>query len=121
MKKIPAGAEAANILVGEVDCLDKRLVAFVRLSRAVLLGDVTEVPVPTRFVFLYLVPKASAGTGGGAGAGAGNGVGVGVSAGASQSKEIGRAFATLMSDQVFHEIAYRSVSLLIFNSFQLLF
>lgn len=31
MKKIPPGAEASNILVGEVDFLDKTLSAFIRL------------------------------------------------------------------------------------------
>ncbi len=31
MKKIPKGAEASNILVGEVDFLDKPLPAFIRL------------------------------------------------------------------------------------------
>lgn len=48
MKKIPPGAEASNILVGEVDFLDKTLSAFIRLNEAAILGDLTEVPVPTR-------------------------------------------------------------------------
>ena len=59
MKKIPPGAEASNILVGEVDFLEKPLSAFVRLSQAVVLGDLTEVPVPTRFVFVLLGPMVS--------------------------------------------------------------
>jgi len=56
MRKIPPGAEASNILVGEVDFLEKPLSAFIRLSQAALLGDLTEVPVPTRFVFVLLGP-----------------------------------------------------------------
>lgn len=48
MKKIPPGAEASNILVGEVEFLDKTLSAFIRLNDAATLGDLTEVPVPTR-------------------------------------------------------------------------
>lgn len=48
MRKIPPGAEASNILVGEVDFLDKTLSAFIRLSQAAIMGDLTEVPVPTR-------------------------------------------------------------------------
>lgn len=48
MRKIPVGAEASNILVGEVDFLDKTLSAFVRLKQAAIMGDLTEVPVPTR-------------------------------------------------------------------------
>lgn len=48
MKKIPPGAEASNILVGEVEFLDKTLSAFVRLNEAAIMGDLTEVPVTTR-------------------------------------------------------------------------
>jgi len=48
MRKIPPGAEASNILVGEVDFLERTLSCFIRLSQAVVLGDLTEVPVPTR-------------------------------------------------------------------------
>lgn len=49
MKKIPPGAEASNVLVGEVDFLEKPITAFVRLSPAVLITGLTEVPVPTRY------------------------------------------------------------------------
>ncbi|CDQ92027.1 unnamed protein product, partial [Oncorhynchus mykiss] len=45
MKKIPRDAEASNVLVGEVDFLDKPFVAFVRLAQATTLGGLTEVPV----------------------------------------------------------------------------
>ncbi|CAL8344244.1 unnamed protein product [Boreogadus saida] len=48
MKKIPAGAEACNVLVGEVEFLTRPVVAFVRLSPAVLLHGLTEVPIMTR-------------------------------------------------------------------------
>lgn len=48
MKKLPRDAEASNVLVGEVDFLDAPFVAFVRLQQAVMLGALTEVPVPTR-------------------------------------------------------------------------
>lgn len=43
MKKIPAGAEATNVLIGEVDFLDHHVSAFIRLKNSVLLGDLTEV------------------------------------------------------------------------------
>jgi len=42
--------------VGEVDFLDKTLSAFIRLSQAGIMGDLTEVPVPTRFIFVLLGP-----------------------------------------------------------------
>ena len=61
MKKIPPGAEASNILVGELKELDKPLSAFIRLSEASHLGDLTEVPVPTRFLFILLGPGVSKG------------------------------------------------------------
>lgn len=48
MKKLPRDAEASNVLIGEVDFLDSPFVAFVRLQQAVMLGSLTEVPVPTR-------------------------------------------------------------------------
>ena len=49
MKKIPEGAEASNVLVGVLDFLESPIVAFVRLSPAVLLSGLTEVPIPTRY------------------------------------------------------------------------
>ncbi|XP_060618781.2 electroneutral sodium bicarbonate exchanger 1 isoform X1 [Anolis sagrei] len=86
MKKIPVGAEASNVLVGEVDFLTRPLVAFVRLSPAVLLPGMTEVPLPTRFFFLLLGP-----------------IGKG-----KQYHEIGRSMATLMTDEIFHDVAYKA-------------
>ncbi|KAG7499466.1 hypothetical protein JOB18_039419 [Solea senegalensis] len=86
MKKLPRDAEASNVLVGEVDFLESPFVAFVRLQNAVMLGALTEVPVPTRFLFVLLGPKGKA----------------------KSYHEIGRAIATLMSDEVFHDIAYKA-------------
>uniref|UniRef100_A0A3Q2YS34 Anion exchange protein n=1 Tax=Hippocampus comes TaxID=109280 RepID=A0A3Q2YS34_HIPCM len=86
MKKLPRDAEASNVLVGEVDFLETPFVAFVRLQHAVMLGALTEVPVPTRFLFVLLGPKGKA----------------------KSYHEIGRAIATLMSDEVFHDIAYKA-------------
>uniref|UniRef100_A0A8B9G3J1 Anion exchange protein n=1 Tax=Amazona collaria TaxID=241587 RepID=A0A8B9G3J1_9PSIT len=86
MRKIPAGAEASNVLVGEVDFLERPIIAFVRLSPAVLLSGLTEVPVPTRFLFLLLGPAGKA----------------------PQYHEIGRSIATLMTDDVFHDVAYKA-------------
>ncbi|XP_076862125.1 sodium bicarbonate cotransporter 3-like isoform X4 [Brachyhypopomus gauderio] len=86
MKKIPPGAEASNVLVGEVDFLPRPIIAFVRLSPAVLLTGLTEVPVPTRFLFLLLGPYGKG----------------------PQYHEIGRSMATLMTDEVFHDVAYKA-------------
>ncbi|XP_074051751.1 sodium bicarbonate cotransporter 3 isoform X3 [Macrotis lagotis] len=86
MRKIPTGAEASNVLVGEVDFLERPIIAFVRLSPAVLLSGLTEVPVPTRFLFLLLGPAGKA----------------------PQYHEIGRSIATLMTDEIFHDVAYKA-------------
>lgn len=59
MRKIPLGAEACNILVGKVDFLEKTLSVFIRLDKSVVFDDLTEVPVPTRFLFLLLTPSSS--------------------------------------------------------------
>lgn len=59
MRKIPHGAEASNILVGQVDFLDKPVSAFIRLNQGTFLGDLTEVPVPTRFLFILFGPIVS--------------------------------------------------------------
>ncbi|XP_064408479.1 electroneutral sodium bicarbonate exchanger 1 isoform X2 [Latimeria chalumnae] len=86
MKKIPSGAEASNVLVGELDFLSRPIVAFVRLSPAVLLTGLTEVPIPTRFLFILLGPVGKA----------------------QQYHEIGRSMATIMTDEIFHDVAYKA-------------
>uniref|UniRef100_A0A7N8YL37 Anion exchange protein n=1 Tax=Mastacembelus armatus TaxID=205130 RepID=A0A7N8YL37_9TELE len=86
MKKIPRDAEASNVLVGEVDFLNRPFVAFVRLAQATTLGGLTEVPVPTRFLFILLGPQGKA----------------------KSYNEIGRAIATLMVDDLFSDVAYKA-------------
>uniref|UniRef100_A0A3P8PQA1 Anion exchange protein n=1 Tax=Astatotilapia calliptera TaxID=8154 RepID=A0A3P8PQA1_ASTCA len=86
MKKIPPGAEACNVLVGELEFLNKPVVAFVRLSPAVLLNGLAEVPIATRFLFILLGPLGRG----------------------PQYHEIGRSIATLMTDEVFHDVAYKA-------------
>ncbi|XP_035485685.2 sodium-driven chloride bicarbonate exchanger isoform X4 [Scophthalmus maximus] len=86
MKKIPPGAEASNVLVGELEFLDRPVVAFVRLAPAVLLNGLAEVPITTRFLFILLGPLGKG----------------------PQYHEIGRSIATLMTDEVFHDVAYKA-------------
>jgi len=89
MRKIPHGTEAHNVLVGEVDFLsaDQQIAAFVRLDKPVHFGNLTEVPIPTRFLFILLGGKQDD---------------------SQRFHEIGRSIATLMSDELFHTVAYRS-------------
>uniref|UniRef100_A0A8C3A444 Anion exchange protein n=1 Tax=Cyclopterus lumpus TaxID=8103 RepID=A0A8C3A444_CYCLU len=86
MKKIPPGAEASNVLVGELEFLDRPVVAFVRLAPAVLLNGLAEVPITTRFLFILLGPLGKG----------------------PQYHEIGRSIATLMTDEIFHDVAYKA-------------
>jgi hypothetical protein len=57
LKKIPRDAEAANILVAEVDFLTAPVAVFIRLEQAAQLGDLTEVALNTRFIFILLGNK----------------------------------------------------------------
>ena len=84
MKKLPSNAEASNVLVGEVDSLPHTVIAFVRLASSALLGDLTEVPIPTRFIFVLLGPVGNR----------------------ARYHEVGRSIATLMSDPVRYCIVY---------------
>uniref|UniRef100_A0A8C3FIV8 Anion exchange protein n=1 Tax=Chrysemys picta bellii TaxID=8478 RepID=A0A8C3FIV8_CHRPI len=82
-KKIPAEAEVSNILVGEVDFLEKPFIAFIRLQEAVGLGTLTEVAFPSRFLFILLGPRAKV----------------------KAYHEIGRAVATVLTDELFQRVA----------------
>ncbi|XP_008842495.1 anion exchange protein 4 [Nannospalax galili] len=55
-QKLPPGAEAAVVLAGELGFLAQPLGAFVRLRDPVVLGPLTEVPLPSRFFCLLLGP-----------------------------------------------------------------
>uniref|UniRef100_A0A8C6PIP9 Anion exchange protein n=1 Tax=Nothobranchius furzeri TaxID=105023 RepID=A0A8C6PIP9_NOTFU len=81
---IEIGHKSACVLKSCVEFLEQPAMAFVRLSEAVLLESVLEVPVPVRFIFVLLGPCQSN----------------------VDYHEIGRSFATLMSDKNFHEVAY---------------
>ncbi|XP_038268513.1 anion exchange protein 4 [Dermochelys coriacea] len=82
-KKIPAEAEVSNILVGEVDFLEKPFIAFIRLQEAVRLGALTEVAFPSRFLFILLGPRTKV----------------------KAYHEIGRAVATVLTDELFQRVA----------------
>ncbi|XP_066480579.1 anion exchange protein 4 [Tiliqua scincoides] len=85
-KKIPAGAEVANILVGEASFLEKPFIAFVRLKESIFLGSLTEVAFPSRFLFILLGPRAKM----------------------KVYHEIGRAVATLLTDELFQRVARKA-------------
>ncbi|NXA54531.1 S4A4 protein, partial [Nothocercus julius] len=85
-KKLPPGAEVASVLVGEVDFLEKPFIAFIRLKEVVALGALTEIALPSRFLFILLGPQAKA----------------------KAYHEIGRAMATLLTDELFQRVAQQA-------------
>ena len=78
MKKIQAQTEAFNVLVGEIDFLECNYSAFVRLNKPVILDDLTEVNLPSRFIYIMLGPKGNI----------------------HVYRQIGRSISTIMSDEV---------------------
>uniref|UniRef100_A0A8C3KBL7 Anion exchange protein n=1 Tax=Calidris pygmaea TaxID=425635 RepID=A0A8C3KBL7_9CHAR len=81
--KVPLGAEAAHIAVGEVEFLEKPFTAFIRLRQGVVLGSLAEVALPSRFLFILLGPRDKA----------------------KAYHEVGRAMATLLMDEQFQWVA----------------
>nr|QTE04366.1 electrogenic Na+-HCO3- cotransporter 1 [Tridacna squamosa] len=86
MRKVPEDAQSCNVMVGELACLKYQIAAFIRLSEARNIGDLVEIPVPTRFVFILLGPPGSE----------------------AKCIEIGRSMATVMVDEIYREVAYKS-------------
>ncbi|KAF1555450.1 Electrogenic sodium bicarbonate cotransporter 1, partial [Eudyptula minor] len=82
-KKVPPGAEAAHVAVGEVEFLEKPFTAFIRLRQGVALGSLAEVALPSRFLFILLGPRAEV----------------------KAYHEVGRAMATLLTDELFQRVA----------------
>lgn len=78
LRRIPKDAEATSVLVGSVDFLDRPIMAFVRLSKGCYLGNLTEVPLPVRFLFVLMGPSDSI----------------------MNYHEIGRSISTLMTNTV---------------------
>ncbi|NWQ69184.1 S4A4 protein, partial [Neopipo cinnamomea] len=81
-KKVPPGAEAAHVAVGEVEFLEKPFTAFIRLRHGVSLGSLAEVALPSRFLFILLGPRK-----------------------VKAYQEVGRAMATLLMDELFQRAA----------------
>ncbi|KAL3284873.1 hypothetical protein HHI36_019010 [Cryptolaemus montrouzieri] len=84
LKKIPAGAQASSVLVGEVDFLEQPAISFIRLAEGVVIPSLIEVSIPCRFIFMLLGPKRAN----------------------IDYHEVGRSISTLMANQQFLNIAY---------------
>ncbi|XP_059554602.1 anion exchange protein 4 isoform X5 [Myotis daubentonii] len=88
-QKLPPGAEAGAVLAGELGFLAQPLGAFVRLREPVVLGPITEVPLPSRFFCLLLGPPTLG----------------------RSYHEMGRAMAVLLSDPQFQWSVRRACNL----------
>ena len=85
LKHIPKGSEAANILVGTLSCIQQPVMAFVRLKNSQLLPGICEVDIPTKFFFFLVGGKDF-----------------------TNYYQIGRSLSTIMSDDIFHIVAYKA-------------
>ncbi|GAB1610813.1 electroneutral sodium bicarbonate exchanger 1 [Argonauta hians] len=85
MRKIPKNSEVANMMVGELENLSKQYLAFVRLQKSRIIGELTEVTLPTKFLFILLSPVGHK----------------------HEVLEIGRSMSTMMVDEIFREVAYK--------------
>ena len=97
LHRIPEGTEATSVLVGPVDLMKSSAMAFVRLAEGHVMENLTEVPLPTRFLVVLLGPKDSS----------------------LDYHEIGRSISTLMANKVsFHFYTYRKHDMLTQSSGQ---
>ncbi|CAF4224466.1 unnamed protein product [Rotaria socialis] len=85
MRCIPGNAECAEVLIGSMRHLTRPIMAFVRLSEGQVIDNMTEVPLPVRFIFLLIGPAMD------------------------EYLEIGRALSTLFSTMDFRETAYQAM------------
>ena len=67
--------------MGEVENLKEPIMAFIRLNEPAILGDMTEVELPTRFLFVLVGPPEKHSI--------------------WEYEEVGRAAASLLTDKVF--------------------
>ena len=54
LKKLPSGTEGAIVLVGKTPVIPKAISVFIRLLKPVVLEDLPEVDIPTRYLYLVL-------------------------------------------------------------------
>uniref|UniRef100_F1KU85 Anion exchange protein n=1 Tax=Ascaris suum TaxID=6253 RepID=F1KU85_ASCSU len=89
MKMIAAGTNAAVVLIGHVNTLDKPASALVRLDKPkVLYPEVPNIPLPVHFVFVLLNPHDHYN---------------------NETMSIGRTMGALFSDEIFRKVATYSM------------
>ncbi|VDM40141.1 unnamed protein product [Toxocara canis] len=89
LKKIAAGTNAAVVLIGRVNALDKPVCALVRLSKPkVLYPEVPNIPLPVHFIFVLLNPHDHY---------------------SNETMSVGRTMGALFSDEIFRKVATYSL------------
>ncbi|KFD46989.1 hypothetical protein M513_12119 [Trichuris suis] len=87
LRKLPKDTEGAAVLIGYIDGISRPLAHFVRLKTALLIDDLLELPIPTRFVFVLLLPIDHA---------------------EQDALSIGACFGALLVDEVFSKVCYKA-------------
>lgn len=82
LKKLPSGTEGAIVLVGKTPLIQKPISVFIRLVKPVVLEDLPEVDIPTRY--LYMV----------------------VGEGERLNADVGRAIGSAFADKSFAKLIY---------------
>jgi len=91
LKKLPGNSEAAVVLEGRASFLQKPISVFIRLLKPVVLGDLPEVDIPTKY--LYFVVGSAA-----------------PRKGDKVTCEVGRAMGTAFSDKCFGQMIHEADS-----------
>jgi hypothetical protein len=87
-KKLPDDAEVAAVFIGRLDSITKPICAFIRLTESKMFLNLSEVPRPLRFMFILLVPEDHS---------------------EEEVDMIGRALGSLITDDVFANVAYNAI------------
>uniref|UniRef100_A0A5S6QFQ1 Anion exchange protein n=1 Tax=Trichuris muris TaxID=70415 RepID=A0A5S6QFQ1_TRIMR len=87
LRKLPKDTEGAAVLIGYVDGLSRPLAHFARLKTALLMNELLELPIPTRFVFVLLLPFEHS---------------------EQDALSIGSCLGALLVDEVFSKVCYKA-------------
>ena len=84
--KISRHAEGCKVKVANISCIETPICIFTRLQSSIRLTEAHSVDIPTRFIVLLIGNETFT----------------------NELHEVGRCFGTLMSDDVFRGVAYKS-------------
>lgn len=101
MKILPRNCKVANVLVGEIGSLSEEIVALVRLQHPFIVGNLSEVPLNSKYIFILLGPKGNL----------------------SKYSQVGKCMSTLFSDDVNYKrifvVVVKILFIIIFKAFSI--